>query len=72
MSGGSSPVADRQCYWVSSVLADAQEHPWRLEIARSYKSEFNAATVAEIDALAPVLTEKNLFQFTIKPEYHRP
>ena len=60
-------------YWVSSVLADAQEHPWRLEIARSYESEFNAATVAEIDALAArFLTEKNLFQFTIKPEYHRP
>jgi zinc protease len=60
-------------YWVSSVLADAQEHPWRLEIARSYESEFNAATVTEIDALAArFLTEKNLFQFTIKPEYHRP
>jgi hypothetical protein len=60
-------------YWVSSVLADAQEHPWRLEIARSYEADFNAATAAEIDALAArFLTEKNLFQFTIKPEYHRP
>ena len=29
-------------YWVSSVLADAQEHPWRLEIARSYEADFNA------------------------------
>jgi hypothetical protein len=55
------------------VLADAQEHPWRLEIARSYEADFNAATAAEIDALAArFLTEKNLFQFTIKPEYHRP
>jgi zinc protease len=60
-------------YWISSVLADAQEHPWRMEIARNLESGFNSATVAEIDALAArFLTDKNLFQFTIKPEYHRP
>jgi zinc protease len=60
-------------YWISSVLADAQEHPWRLQIARSIAQDFDAATVAEVDALAAkFLTEKNLFQFTIKPEYHRP
>jgi zinc protease len=60
-------------YWISSVLADAQEHPWRLQIARSIAQDFDAATVAEVDALAAkFLTEMNLFQFAIKPEYHRP
>jgi len=60
-------------YWISSVLADAQEHPWRLEQARSFEHEVNSATVEEIDVLAArFLTGKNLFQFTIKPEYHRP
>jgi zinc protease len=60
-------------FWVSSVLADAQEHPWQLENVRAVESEYGSATKEQIDALAArFLTEKNLFQFTIKPEYHRP
>ena len=60
-------------FWISGVLADAQEHPWRLEKARNFERECSSATAAEINALAGrFLTEKNLFQFTIKPEYHRP
>ena len=60
-------------YWISGVLADAQEHPWRLETARALEHEFATATVEEINGLATrFLTEKNLFQFTITPEYQRP
>jgi predicted Zn-dependent peptidase len=60
-------------FWISQVLADAQEHPWRLEIIRNVERELNSATTAAIDQLAArYLTEKDLFQFTVKPEYHRP
>jgi zinc protease len=60
-------------YWISCVLADAQERPWRLERARNFERECTSVTAAEINALAVrFLTAKNLFQFTIKPEYHRP
>lgn len=60
-------------YWVSSVLADAQEHPWRLEQARNFEHEVNSATVPELNTLAArYLTANNLFQFTIRPEYQRP
>jgi zinc protease len=60
-------------YWLTTVLADAQEHPWRLDDARQIVRESEAATLTEINSLAAkYLTEENLFQFTIRPEYRRP
>jgi len=59
-------------YWFS-VLSDSQQHPWRLENARSIEQDYASATAGEISALAAkFLTEKNLCQFTIKPEYQKP
>ena len=60
-------------YWMSAVLADTQEHPWRLEVARNLEQAYDSVTTGEINALAArFLTANNLFQFTIKPEYQRP
>jgi zinc protease len=59
-------------YWFT-VLSDSQKHPWRLDNARSIEQNYASATAEEVSALASkFLTEKNLCQFTIKPEYLKP
>ncbi len=59
-------------YWFS-ILSDSQKRPERLEKARAIEQDYATATVEEVSALAAkFLTEKNLCQFTIKPEYRKP
>ena len=59
-------------YW-SSTLSDAQQHPWRLENARTIEGNYTSATLEEINGFAAkFLAEKNLFQFTLKPDYRKP
>ncbi len=57
-------------YWLSSVLADAQERPWRIAEDRGLEAEVLATTPPEINASAArCLTEKNVFQFNLVPVY---
>jgi zinc protease len=39
-------------YWLGAVLAAAQEHPERLDWARTRRADFEGATKAELDVLA--------------------
>lgn len=56
-------------YWLNVVLADAQEHPERLDEARQAETDYATATKAELDALAGrYLTRANLFLFTLVPQ----
>ena len=62
---------DSNDYWFST-LSDSQEHPWRLDNARTLVENFRSATLEEINAYAAkFITEKNTCQFTIKPVYQK-
>ena len=55
-------------YWLEAVLADAQEHPVRLENARTLPTGYAGITKAEIDALAArLLAESNCLRFSFLP-----
>jgi zinc protease len=57
-------------YWLSSVLADAQERPWKIDEARGLESEVLETSLAQVNAAAArYLAEKNVFQFDIVPVY---
>ena len=54
-------------YWLNTVLAAAQEQPWRLDRARDRYSDHEAITKAELDALAAAyLSPERAIRFTIK------
>ncbi len=53
-------------YWLSTVLASSQEHPWRLDRARDRYADHAAITKAELDALAAAyLSPERAILFTI-------
>lgn len=55
-------------YWLELVLADAQEHPARLDAARTLIPEYTAITKAEIDELAArLLADSNCLRFSFLP-----
>ena len=57
-------------YWLSSVLADAQERPWKIDEARGLESEVLETSLAQVNAAAArYLAENNAFQFDIVPVY---
>ena len=54
-------------YWLNTVLAAAQEQPWRLDRARDRYSDHEAITKADLDALAAAyLSPERAIRFTIK------
>jgi len=54
-------------YWLNTVLAAAQEQPWRLDRARDRYADHEAITKAELDALAAAyLPPERAILFTIK------
>ncbi len=53
-------------YWLNTVLAAAQEQPWRLDRARDRYADHEAITKAELDALAAsYLSPERAIKFTI-------
>ncbi len=53
-------------YWLNTVLASSQEHPWRLDRARDRYADHEAITEAELDALAAAfLSPERAILFTI-------
>ena len=53
-------------YWLNTVLAMAQEQPWRLDAARSRYADHEAITKPELDALAATyLPPERAVRFTI-------
>jgi zinc protease len=55
-------------YWLSAVLAAAQEQPWRLDWARSRYADHEAITKAELDALAAAyLSPERALKVTVRP-----
>jgi zinc protease len=56
-------------YWLSRVLQAAQEHPERLDEARTAMAAIERTTKTDLDALATrYLKAENLFQFTLQPK----
>lgn len=55
-------------YWLEVVLDRAQEEPWRLDWARTRRSDYAGITAAEVDALgARYLDPARAFRFIVLP-----
>ena len=56
-------------YWLNTVLGSSQEHPHRLDWARSRADDFGKVTVKELNALAKeYLKKENSLRYEIVPE----